>query len=77
MEVKRAIELANDRKRVWARVLISGGESVNVRCKRIAAVVWVVPDNGGAFWAADCIEERANATYRVRVEDVLEEDRNG
>lgn len=72
MDVKQVKELADTRRPCLARVQISGGAEAHILCKRILAVSWVVPESGGGFWGAECISDRTNTKYRVRVEDIKE-----
>lgn len=72
MEIKEAMNKAAWKRPVLARVPISGDADNYILCRRIAAVSYVVPESGGPFWAAECIEMRGNATYRVKLEDIRE-----
>ena len=72
MDVEQAKKAAAYRRPVLARIPISGGVSDYTLCRRVAAVCYVVPEKGGGFWSAECIEKASGVVYRVRVEDIKE-----
>lgn len=72
MDLEQAKAAAAYRRPVLARIPISGGASDYTLCRRVAAVCYVVPENGGGFWSAECIEKASGVVYRVRVEDIKE-----
>lgn len=73
MDVKELKAAADLFRPVLVRIPISGGAQKYVLCRRIQAVCWVVPEGQGGFWAAECIENKSGAVYRVRAEDIRED----